>query len=66
MGITDKFGEQIDMRRVNSWTTRLDEIETPEILEVFSVNSITPFLLNSRLKHMLIKSPHVINLIKFP
>jgi NAD(P)-dependent dehydrogenase (short-subunit alcohol dehydrogenase family) len=43
---------------VNSWLLRLDEVDTQELLEVQLVNSIAPFVLNSRLKPLMIRSPH--------
>ena len=54
----DVNGQQIDMRSKTSWTLKLDEVQTPEMCEVLSVNSIAPFVLNSRLKVLLKKSPH--------
>ena len=47
------------MRPKNSWTTKLSELESPEILEVFAVNAISPYLLNGSLRPLLKKSPHV-------
>jgi len=49
--------ERADSRNVNSWLLRLDEVSAPELLEVQLVNSIAPFLLNSRLKALLMLSP---------
>jgi NAD(P)-dependent dehydrogenase (short-subunit alcohol dehydrogenase family) len=49
--------ERADSRTVNSWLLRLDEVSAPELLEVQLVNSIAPFLLNSRLKPLLMRSP---------
>ena len=46
------------MRSKTSWTLKLDEVQTPEMCEVLAVNSIAPFVLNSRLKGLLKKSPH--------
>jgi NAD(P)-dependent dehydrogenase (short-subunit alcohol dehydrogenase family) len=50
--------ELADSRDVNSWLLRLDEVGAPEMLEVQLVNSVAPFLLNSRLKPLLLRSPH--------
>lgn len=50
--------ERADSRSVNSWLLRLDEVSTPELLEVQLVNSIAPFVLNSRLKSLMTRSPH--------
>ena len=49
--------ERADSRDVNSWLLRLDEVPTQELLEVQLVNSIAPFVLNSRLKPLLARSP---------
>lgn len=50
--------ERADSRLVNSWLLRLDEVSAPEMLEVQLVNSVAPFVLNSRLKPLLLRSPH--------
>jgi NAD(P)-dependent dehydrogenase (short-subunit alcohol dehydrogenase family) len=50
--------ERADSRTVNSWLLRLDEVSSTELLEVQLVNSIAPFILNSRLKPLLMRSPH--------
>ena len=55
-GKFDKDKQQVDLRVDNSWVTKLEEVTTLELLEVQLVNSIAPFLLNSRLKVMLEKS----------
>jgi len=49
--------ERADSRDKNSWLLKLDEVSAPEMLEVQLVNSIAPFLLNSRLKPLMTKSP---------
>ncbi|MBT9586536.1 SDR family oxidoreductase [bacterium] len=49
--------ELVDSRAVNSWLLRLDQVSAPEMLEVQLVNSVAPFLLNSRLKPLLLRSP---------
>ncbi len=48
--------ERADSRDVNSWLLKLDEVSALEMLEVQLVNSVAPFLLNSRLKALLMKS----------
>ncbi len=50
--------ELADSRAANSWGLRLDEVSAPEMLEVQLVNSVAPFLLNSRLKALLTRSEH--------
>ena len=54
----DRFGQVVDKRPANSWSQRLDEISTLELLEVQLVNAVAPFLLTSRLKPAMLRSPH--------
>jgi len=49
-GRVDKDGQQEDRRDKNSWMMMLDEVSLPEMLEVFYINVVAPFLLCSRLK----------------
>lgn len=49
--------ERADSRHTNSWLLRLDEVSAPEMLEVQLVNSVAPFLLNSRLKPLFLRAP---------
>ncbi|MFO1503296.1 MAG: SDR family oxidoreductase [Steroidobacteraceae bacterium] len=64
-GRFDEDGQQIDQREVNSWRLRLHEVETPELLEVHLVNAIAPYILNARLKPLMMKSGardlHIVN-----
>lgn len=53
----DKDNQQIDHRPVNSWSLRLDEVPTIEMLETQLVNVTAPFMLNSALKPLLSQSP---------
>ncbi|HEY4211903.1 MAG TPA: SDR family oxidoreductase [Steroidobacteraceae bacterium] len=61
----DEDGQQVDLRDVNSWRLRLHEVETPELLEVHLVNAIAPYILNARLKPLLVRTPgahkHIVN-----
>ena len=50
--------ERVDTRNTNSWMMRLDEVSAPEMLEVQLINNIAPFVLNSRLKELMMRSPH--------
>src|SRR5437763_8188834 len=50
--------ERADSRNINSWLLRLDEVGSAEMLEVQLVNSVAPFVLNSRLKPLMMRSPH--------
>lgn len=52
----DSDGEQLDLRPINSWSLKLAEVSTVEMLEVQLVNAIAPFILNSKLKPLLLRS----------
>ena len=54
VGLVDKNGQQIDLRTKNSWVLKLSEVETTEVVEVLAVNSVSPFILNSKLKPLLL------------
>jgi len=61
----DEDLQQVDLREVNSWRLRLHEVEAPELLEVHLVNAIAPYILNARLKPLLVatagRHKHVVN-----
>jgi NAD(P)-dependent dehydrogenase (short-subunit alcohol dehydrogenase family) len=61
----DEDRQQVDLREVNSWRLRMHEVETPELLEVQLVNAIAPYILNARLKPLMLQTPgrhkHVVN-----
>jgi NAD(P)-dependent dehydrogenase (short-subunit alcohol dehydrogenase family) len=54
----DGHGQPKDYRSQNSWTSKLEEVSTLELLETQLVNVISPFIINGNLKELLIKSPH--------
>jgi NAD(P)-dependent dehydrogenase (short-subunit alcohol dehydrogenase family) len=64
-GRYDEDLQQVDLRATNSWRLRLHEVATPELLEVHLVNAIAPYILNARLKPLLVATPgrhkHVVN-----
>jgi NAD(P)-dependent dehydrogenase (short-subunit alcohol dehydrogenase family) len=64
-GRYDEDLQQVDLRAINSWRLRLHEVATPELLEVHLVNAIAPYILNARLKPLLVATPgrhkHVVN-----
>jgi NAD(P)-dependent dehydrogenase (short-subunit alcohol dehydrogenase family) len=64
-GMLDGEGQQLDLRRKNSWRMELDEVPTVELIEVQLVNSIAPFVLNARLKPLMERvetaDKHVVN-----
>ncbi len=57
--------QQVDLRSVNSWRLALDQVSTVELLEVQLVNAIAPFVLNARLKPLLLRTKaadkHIVN-----
>jgi NAD(P)-dependent dehydrogenase (short-subunit alcohol dehydrogenase family) len=61
----DEDLQQVDLREVNSWRLRMHEVEPAELLEVHLVNAIAPFILNARLKPLMLRTPghhkHVVN-----
>ena len=64
-GSLDGDGQQVDLRRHNSWRMLLAEVPTVELLEVQLVNAVAPFLLNARLKPLMLRVPtrdkHIVN-----
>lgn len=64
-GQYDSDLQQVDLRRINSWRLRLADVSTVELLEVQLVNAIAPFILNARLKPLMLRVPtadkHIVN-----
>jgi NAD(P)-dependent dehydrogenase (short-subunit alcohol dehydrogenase family) len=64
-GRLDSDLQQVDLRGRNSWRLLLSEVSSVELLEVHLVNAVAPFLLNARLKPLLLATPdrdkHVVN-----
>ena len=64
-GALDQDMQQVDLRGRNSWRLLLNEVSTVELLEVQLVNAIAPFVLNARLKELMMRTPnrdkHVVN-----
>ena len=64
-GSMDQDQQQIDLRETNSWRMLMAEVPTVELLEVHLVNAVAPFILNARLKPLLLATPerdkHVVN-----
>ncbi|MEP6547282.1 MAG: SDR family oxidoreductase [Gammaproteobacteria bacterium] len=61
----DENRQQVDLREMNSWRLRMHEVKTPELLEVQLVNAVAPYILNARLKPLMLRTPgrhkHVVN-----
>jgi NAD(P)-dependent dehydrogenase (short-subunit alcohol dehydrogenase family) len=64
-GLYDADLQQQDHRAVNSWRLTLAEVPTIELLEVQLVNAVAPFVMNARLKGLMLKTPgrdkHIVN-----
>jgi NAD(P)-dependent dehydrogenase (short-subunit alcohol dehydrogenase family) len=64
-GKLDQDLQQTDLRSHNSWRMQLAEVPTVELLEVQLVNAIAPFILNARLKPLMLCTPerdkHIVN-----
>jgi NAD(P)-dependent dehydrogenase (short-subunit alcohol dehydrogenase family) len=64
-GQLDQDLQQVDLRDRNSWRLLLAEVSTVELLEVHLVNAVAPFVLNARLKPLMLRAPgrdkHIIN-----
>jgi NAD(P)-dependent dehydrogenase (short-subunit alcohol dehydrogenase family) len=65
VGRLDQDLQQVDLRGRNSWRMLMDEVPAVELLEVQLVNAIAPFLINARLKALMLRTPerdkHVVN-----
>ena len=64
-GVLDHDLQQVDRRERNSWRLMLDEVSSVELIETQLVNAVAPFVLNARLKHLLLRAPgrdqHIVN-----
>ncbi len=64
-GRLDQDMQQIDLRGRNSWRLVMDEVSTVELLEVQLINAIAPFIIDARLKPLMMKTPgrekHIVN-----
>ena len=64
-GRLDQDLQQVDLRDRNSWRLLLDEVSSVELLETQLVNAVAPFILNARLKPLLLRTPerdkHIVN-----
>lgn len=52
----NRFGQPVDYRDKNSWNSKLEEIELEELLEVNLINHISPYVMISGLKKLILKS----------
>ena len=56
-GRVDKDLQQVDLRGRNSWRLQMDEVPAIELLETQLVNAVAPFILNARLKTLMLRTP---------
>jgi NAD(P)-dependent dehydrogenase (short-subunit alcohol dehydrogenase family) len=64
-GRLDQDLQQFDLREKNSWRLTLAEVSSVEMLETQLVNAVAPFVLNARLKPLMLRTPdrdkHIVN-----
>ncbi len=64
-GRLDQDLQQVDLRGRNSWRLLMAEVSSVELLEVQLVNAVAPFVLNARLKPLMLRTPgrdkHIVN-----
>lgn len=65
VGRLDQDLQQIDLRETNSWRMLMADVPTVELLEVQLVNAVAPFVLNARLKALMLRTEnrdkHIVN-----
>jgi len=64
-GRLDQDLQQVDLRGRNSWRLLMAEVPVVELLEVQLVNAVAPFVLNARLKPLMLRTSnrdkHIVN-----
>ncbi len=64
-GRLDQDLQQVDLRERNSWRLLMAEVPSVELLEVQLVNAIAPFIINARLKSLMLRTEdrdkHIVN-----
>ena len=64
-GRLDQDLQQIDLRGRNSWRLQMHEVPAVELLETQLVNAVAPFIINARLKPLMLRTPgfdkHIVN-----
>jgi NAD(P)-dependent dehydrogenase (short-subunit alcohol dehydrogenase family) len=64
-GQLDQDLQQVDLRTLNSWRLMMAEVSSVELLEVQLVNAVAPFVLNARLKPLMLRTQerdkHIVN-----
>ncbi|MEO6259691.1 MAG: SDR family oxidoreductase [Thermoanaerobaculia bacterium] len=64
-GKLDQDLQQVDLRGRNSWRLLMAEVSSVELLEVQLVNAVAPFIINARLKPLMLRTAgrdkHIVN-----
>jgi NAD(P)-dependent dehydrogenase (short-subunit alcohol dehydrogenase family) len=64
-GRLDQDLQQVDLRGRNSWRLLMAEVPAVELLEVQLVNAVAPFIINARLKPLMLRTAnrdkHIVN-----
>jgi NAD(P)-dependent dehydrogenase (short-subunit alcohol dehydrogenase family) len=64
-GALDQDLQQVDLRERNSWRLTMAEVPSVELLEVHLVNAVAPFIINARLKPLMLRTAnrdkHIVN-----
>jgi NAD(P)-dependent dehydrogenase (short-subunit alcohol dehydrogenase family) len=64
-GRLDQDLQQVDLRERNSWRLLMAEVSSVELLEVQLINAVAPFIINARLKPLMMRTPerdkHIVN-----
>ena len=64
-GELDQDMQQVDLRGRNSWRLMMAEVPSVELLEVHLVNAVAPFIINARLKPLMLRTTnrdkHIVN-----
>jgi NAD(P)-dependent dehydrogenase (short-subunit alcohol dehydrogenase family) len=64
-GRLDQDLQQVDLRGRNSWRLLMHEVPSVELLETQLVNAVAPFIINARLKELMLRTPerdkHIVN-----
>jgi len=65
VGELDQDLQQVDLRQTNSWRMLMADVPTVELLEVHLINAVAPFVLNARLKPLMLRTDnrdkHIVN-----
>jgi NAD(P)-dependent dehydrogenase (short-subunit alcohol dehydrogenase family) len=64
-GRLDQDLQQVDLRGRNSWRLLMADVSSVELLEVQLINAVAPFIINARLKPLMMRTPdrdkHIVN-----